>query len=297
MSQQHDSVDAISNDIEQTRQQMRTTIDMLQDRLSPQHLIQDARDSVLGVARERSSQALHTSQAAIEGAGSAISDAITQNPVLGAALGISLGWLANIGRTGDRTMDDQTQQQLIMARERVQDAADQFSSQAQQVGAQVATQAQQMAGQAQQVGSQLAAQAQQAGAQVASQAQQVGTQVAAQAQQAGAQVAAQAQQAGNWLQHTLEDNALLIGAAAVVVGFAIGVALPQSTQENQLMGGTRDHLLHQAQSTAQDTIHKVQSAAHDALQVPPANTTNVPLPNAPQSNLPPPYSAQTNTPQ
>ena len=99
--------------------------------------------------------------------------------------------------------------------------------------------------------------------QVASTAQQLSSQVADQAQQLGTQVQQQAQQATGWLQHTFEENPLLIGAVAVAAGLAIGMAIPGTPQENQLMGQTRDQLVQKAQHVAQDTVHKVQAVTQE----------------------------------
>ena len=70
----------------------------------------------------------------------------------------------------------------------------------------------------------------------------------------------------------LQDNPLALGLVALVLGALIGLLLPGTSQENELMGPKRDQLTHQAQDTVKELTQKVtvvaqtaQGAAHDAL--------------------------------
>jgi len=78
-----------------------------------------------------------------------------------------------------------------------------------------------------------------------------------------------AYQAKNQLQRMMEDNPMMVGLLAVAAGAAVGLALPSTPQEHQLMGQARDTLLDRAQEAAQTTIQKVQdvaSAAQDTVR-------------------------------
>jgi ElaB/YqjD/DUF883 family membrane-anchored ribosome-binding protein len=65
----------------------------------------------------------------------------------------------------------------------------------------------------------------------------------------------------NGLQRLLRDNPLLVGAAAVLVGAAVGAALPETHRENELMGETRDSVVTQAQEMAQNAASTVKEVA------------------------------------
>jgi len=67
-------------------------------------------------------------------------------------------------------------------------------------------------------------------------------------------------------QRTLRENPLAVGAATLALGAAIGLALPQTARENQLMGEARDNLVERAQDLAGETLEKVQHVASEVQQ-------------------------------
>ena len=69
----------------------------------------------------------------------------------------------------------------------------------------------------------------------------------------------------NSLQRVLRDNPLLVGAAAIVAGAAVGSALPETERENELMGETRDSVVNRAQNVARTAASTVQEVAKDAV--------------------------------
>ena len=48
--------------------------------------------------RDKTNQMLHYTQETVQEAGTAVSETLARNPLLGAALGIALSWVASIGK-------------------------------------------------------------------------------------------------------------------------------------------------------------------------------------------------------
>jgi len=71
----------------------------------------------------------------------------------------------------------------------------------------------------------------------------------------------QVQRVEDRLENMLQDNPLALGALTIALGTAVGLALPQTQRENQLMGEARDTLVERAQEVASDTFDKVQRVA------------------------------------
>jgi len=75
-----------------------------------------------------------------------------------------------------------------------------------------------------------------------------------------------AHQSSDWLQRNLQTNPLAVGAMALVVGAALGLAIPETEQEDRIMGHARDKVIDKAQEKAGALGDKVQNVAHDAVE-------------------------------
>jgi len=96
--------------------------------------------------------------------------------------------------------------------------------------------------------------------------------VVTQAQEAAGRVAGAVQErtgrvaggTGDQVQRLLEESPLVLGGIALATGAAVGLLLPTTQQEDQLLGQARDGLLQQAKETAQDVQPKVQRVVEEA---------------------------------
>jgi gas vesicle protein len=77
----------------------------------------------------------------------------------------------------------------------------------------------------------------------------------------GSQVKDVAGSAQDQYEYYMDENPLAVGAVALALGAAVGMSIPSTRFEGELMGETRDNLVNKAQATARDTIDKVQQVA------------------------------------
>jgi hypothetical protein len=84
-------------------------------------------------------------------------------------------------------------------------------------------------------------------------------------EQARAAVRQTSRRAQNQLQRAINDNPLAVGAAAVVLGAAVGLALPETERENEWMGEARDTVVNKAQDLAHGAADRAKDAASEAV--------------------------------
>jgi ElaB/YqjD/DUF883 family membrane-anchored ribosome-binding protein len=70
--------------------------------------------------------------------------------------------------------------------------------------------------------------------------------------------------AGRGFQRLVTENPLAVGAAAVAVGAAVGLALPSTRLEKEYMGEASEKIVDKAQQVARDAMDKVKSATQPA---------------------------------
>jgi hypothetical protein len=207
-------MEEMRQEIQQIRDEMSHTIETIQERVSPQHLMDQAREAVQEMTHGAAADVAKNARDTAATAGSAAWNAAREHPIPVALAGLGLGWLLT-----HRSQIQQTGQQVSEVREQI----------AGPMGAAV--------GHVQET-----------------------------TQQIGSQAATQVNRAGSLLQQAIHDNPLAVGAAALAVGAVVGLAVPQTQQEHQIMGPTRDKLVVKAQDTAHEVAQRVQTAAQETVQ-------------------------------
>jgi len=116
---------------------------------------------------------------------------------------------------------------------------------------------------ASQVVGQVADKAQQAREQVGQLSSQVTDKTQHLGQQTRQQVGEFTTQTQQQAHHILADNPLAVGAAALAVGAVIGLMLPSTRRENDMMGPYREQVVEKAQAVAGTVSQRVQEAAKE----------------------------------
>jgi hypothetical protein len=274
----------IRAEIEQTRVEMGETIDAIQERLRPDHLKEQVKEQI----KEQFEEAKHvvreatigkvedmvrTTGETINEARYTVMDTIRDNPIPAALVGIGLGWLyVNRRRTpsySSRRYYNQYGQRGSQSYYASHDAyaeSARYGQSERGIGgtvSDVASKAQERVGdiadRAQETVGSFVGQAQETAGNIVDQAQETAGNIAYQARH-------QAQRAEDRFQQQLHTNPLAIGALALALGTAVGLAVPETQAEHEFMGEARDKLVDKAQDVARDTMDKVQRVAGNVME-------------------------------
>jgi hypothetical protein len=207
------------------------------------------RASTVGRIEEMATYTRNTAQAAQTD----LVSLVRQNPVPAALAAISLGWLWS-HRSGGSYGSGYSSGSYGDWDTRARYSTGGYSSDS--GGTDVTGQARQMAGQAMDQMQERAGIIQEKAGQVQ---QQVG-QIPAQIPMRAGQMQQQAQ--GFW--QMLESNPIAMGALGVVAGGIVGMMLPETEQEQRLLGETRDQVIGSVQDVAGQTLQQVQTVAKQA---------------------------------
>ena len=207
---------------------------------------------VAGEVVDHAGEMLYHAGHSARDAGSGLMDTVRRNPVPAALAAIGLGWLfvnnggSSSGRRYEYDYDydaDRYGYSRASARERGSFYAGQsghyddgHGNPAQQVAGRVG----EAAGEIQDRASELASDAR----------EQVG--------QIGHQAQYRMHRAQGQLERMVQDNPMAVGAMALAIGAAVGMMVPETRQEHELMGEARDRFVDRAQDMAQDAGEKVQ---------------------------------------
>jgi hypothetical protein len=95
----------------------------------------------------------------------------------------------------------------------------------------------------------------------------VGERAGAMTHRAGERMRRASRRTQNGLQRLLSTNPLAVGAIAAAAGAIIGLALPETERENELMGDARESMVDRAKEAAHGAAERVQEAAKAAQKV------------------------------
>ena len=239
----------IEHEIERTRERMSSNIDALGDKLSPDNLKQQAKEAIAGKAQDVvanvGDQARET--------GSKVMDFITANPLPVAAVTLGAIWLVTMrkGNQG-RVSGDRMARFAYTGPERREpngrpSLGRRLKDRAESVGRTVGDKAQH----------------------ASERAGELTHDVQEKAGELGSSAKARARDARGGLERMMHDNPLAVAAGAAVIGLALGMLLPETEPERQVMGSTRDQLVDRVSHVAdrvKDAAVEAGREVKDALQ-------------------------------
>ena len=246
----------IRAEIEQTREDMSETIDAIQEKLRPGNIVAEAKDRVKSATTERVRQmadtASETAQQAYEQTRQVAGDLVEgarSNAVPAAMIGVGVAWLfVERFRQNNRNADYRRWRSTSYGRPEYYGSDDYQRSTS---------------------GPLYGSRHEDEGAGYGD--ARYGTRSAASGlSETAAELRQRTMRTGrrarNQFQRLLYENPLMVGAAAVVVGAAIGMALPETEKENEWLGETRDNVVDKAQDVARNAATRAQAAAGEVAE-------------------------------
>ena len=272
---------AIKRDIERTRVEMKETLGEIQDRLRPDHLLEQARENVTQAAAGKVRTIMHSagetaSTVAMRArdAGEYMADYATAHPIRIAVAAGALTWFMLRGRNrsyvwdgaADTQWDDADDMAYGADGRSLKDTVGEYAASARDTVGEYAQSAKEAVGS-------YAASARDAAADAACQAREAAGEYAQSARQAARRtsrrVRSAASSATSNADQWIHDNPLAAGAIALAVGAAIAMAVPRSEIEDNTMGSARDHAMEKASRLAKNLkdnmTDKVATAAENLV--------------------------------
>ena len=271
----------IKSAIEKTRMEMSETLGEIQQRLRPDHLLEQARENVTQAAAGKVRTIMHsagetasTVATRARDAGEYMADYATAHPIRIAVTIGALTWWMLRGRnrsyvwdgTADTQWDDAEDMAYGGDGRTLRDAVGEYAASARETVGDYAQSARQTVGA-------YAASARETAANAASQARETAGGYAQSARsaagRASTRVRSAAGSATTSADQWVHDNPLAAGVIALAVGAAIGMSVPRTRIEDSTMGSTRDRAMQQASRIAQNltlnVTDKVATAAENLV--------------------------------
>ncbi|HKV37133.1 MAG TPA: DUF3618 domain-containing protein [Pyrinomonadaceae bacterium] len=256
-------------EIEDTRAEMSQTINEIQERLSPEHLMGQVKETVreatvgkvervmqragetISEVAEPAWDAMGRAGTAIKDTGVSVGNSMWKNPVPVALIGLGLGMLVmrqfrgNGGDYGTRHRTPRKQQY--------------YGSDEMQYGENTGATTGTRMNTGTSTGSNALNQVKETASDLANRSTTALNNLSTKAKDSASTV-------GKRFGEVLRDNPLAVGAVAVAAGTAVGLALPSTRFENEYVGEASEKLVDKAQEVAREAIDKVQSAAQQMTQ-------------------------------
>jgi ElaB/YqjD/DUF883 family membrane-anchored ribosome-binding protein len=291
---------AIRQDIEGTRANMSSTIDEIQDRLTPQRIAEQAkgavRDATVGRVQDMASNFGDTAR----DTGSTLMDTIRQNPLPAALIGIGAGWLFMSARrkAADRN-NWRTRYQPDYSQNYGQRGYNGYGSYGAsgtersangypydrygqygggqyggsqyggQYGSQYSGQQQGSYQSSQQddgKSGQVTDKVKDVASSVGDRTQDMTDTAKQRASDMAEQAQWQAQRARGWFERTWDENPLVVAGAALAAGALLGLSVPATQAEQRMMGEASGNVLQKAADTAQDVTQNVTEKAQQTMR-------------------------------
>jgi hypothetical protein len=247
-------------EIDETRGEMSETIEAIQERLKPSNVVANAKESVRNATTEKVKQMANTAEYAADRVmNNTFMDTVRDNPVPAAMIGIGAAWLFMKGRSESRGYGNGGSYRDEYGR----DYTGRYDWRTRTGGANVRDYgAEGVLGEAD-----LDAGSGSVGERVSEKVSDAASRASEYVNDARYRARRTTRRAQNSFDRVMRENPLALGAAATLIGAAIGMTLPATETENEMMGDARDNVVERARGMASDAAERVQDAAEQVKNV------------------------------
>jgi ribosome recycling factor len=268
----------IEAQIEQTRAQMGHTIDEIQVRLSPEYIKQQTQETIREATVGKVEKMANQAERKVKNWRRDAMGTVKENPIPVALIGIGLGWLLMKDGNGNGDYDSYYQRpygsgsgyqsynrqegryyqgDMYGDRYEGRDTMDNAKDWAGDKASSIKNKAEHTVDKVQQKGEEAIDTIREKAEHTAEQTQET-------IHNAEMEARRQMYRAKRTFWDTLNEKPLTLGIAALAAGAVVGLALPGTRLEDQLLGDTRDRLMEDAKREAKETARKVQNVAEQA---------------------------------
>jgi gas vesicle protein len=288
----------IRTDIHETRERMSHTIEELSERLNPDHLKAQVKENVREATIGRAEHMAQKAVSRVSETRHSMMDTLRDNPVPAALMGIGLGWMLWNGRKQEERFEGDVAYQTYgrypqtgyrygsagygttggyaggygatgayggSGGYRYEEDEPGVAERARHRASELGDTARDKAGDLRDRAGDVAESARDTVSDLADRTRDAAGDAAERARMAAESLARQTRYRTHRLedrfQDTLYETPLVLGAAAAVLGMAVGLSAPATRREVELMGATRDQLFDRAKEAASEAGEKVQAVA------------------------------------
>jgi ElaB/YqjD/DUF883 family membrane-anchored ribosome-binding protein len=226
----------IEREIEMTRERMSQNIDQLGDRLSPQNIKERATSAIQDTAATAVESLGHQARRT----GWALLDTIRENPLPAIAVGAAATWLLAKRQQGPVSGDRMARYAYYGPERR--------SGQGWQHAGGITGRAGVVMGEAKERMSDVA------------------DEVSDRASELGSRARRQSARLKTNLERTIDENPLVVAAGAAVLGLAVGLLLPGTEREDEMLGPTRDRLVDRAEAVTERVKDATVEAGREVVE-------------------------------
>jgi len=266
-----DETEIIAADIRITQERLGDTVEEIGERFNPtrlkEELKSDIRDATIGKVENMAQQTADM----VSDAQRSLMQSIRENPIPVVMVGLGLGWMILNASTRKRRMGADSQyddSQRRGARSMYDEHQGEGWSSMYYDDRQGSDYDRQESGAMDRVrnkASDVVDTVKQKTSHLADETQRKASEVSERAEEMASRVADQTRMQTRRVERAFQDNPLVIGAAALALGLAAGLAIPSTETEDELVGETRDELVDKVRDVAEDTKAKVQQVAERVM--------------------------------